>query len=269
LIAISPADNYLSELLLTSFVWNSLFSQHIMRIALFGYGKMGKEIEKIALERGHTIVGKINRTNPKENLDLNSVDAVIEFSAPELAMEHIQFCLSNNLPVVIGTTGNWYNHLDELKKICLEKKGAMLYATNFSLGVNLFFAVNKYLAKLMNAYPDYSASITEIHHTQKLDSPSGTGISLAEQIISNHSGYSKWENVAKQNLHDLHSLSIESLRLPDVPGTHEVKYESLIDTIEIKHTAHNRKGFALGSVIAAEWLIKNKGVFTMNDVLNL
>ncbi|MBK6524392.1 MAG: 4-hydroxy-tetrahydrodipicolinate reductase [Crocinitomicaceae bacterium] len=240
-----------------------------MKIALFGYGKMGKEIEKIALERGHSITGKINRSNPKENLDLNSVDVVIEFSAPELALEHIQFCLNNNLPVIIGTTGNWYNHLDDLKKICLERKGAMLHATNFSLGVNLFFAVNKYLANLMNAYPDYSASITEIHHTQKLDSPSGTGISIAEQIISNHTAYTKWENVTKENIKDSTSLSIESLRLPDVPGTHEVKYESSIDTIEIKHTAHNRKGFALGSVIAAEWLIKNKGVFTMNDVLNL
>jgi 4-hydroxy-tetrahydrodipicolinate reductase len=262
-------DNYLSALLLTSIVWNSLFSQHIMRIALFGYGKMGKEIEKIALERGHTIAGKINRSNPKESLDLDSVDLVIEFSAPELALEHIHFCLNNNLPVVIGTTGNWYDHLDNLKKICLEKRGAMLHATNFSLGVNLFFAVNKYLAKLMNEYPDYSASVTEIHHTQKLDAPSGTGISIAEQIISNHGAYSKWENVSKENLKDIGALSIESLRLPDVPGTHEVKYESAIDTIELKHTAHNRKGFALGSVIAAEWLIKNKGVFTMNDVLNL
>lgn len=240
-----------------------------MRIALFGYGKMGREIEKIALERGHTIVGKVNRTMSKENLDPASIDVVIEFSTPELALEHIQFCLANNLPVVIGTTGNWYNQLDDLKKICEEKKGSMLYATNFSLGVNLFFAVNKYLAKLMNAYPDYSASITEIHHTHKLDAPSGTGISLAEQIIANHGAYVKWENVTKQNLKNSDSLAIESLRLPDVPGTHEVKYESEIDTIELKHTAHNRKGFALGSVIGAEWLIKNKGVFTMNDVLNL
>jgi 4-hydroxy-tetrahydrodipicolinate reductase len=240
-----------------------------MRIALFGYGKMGREIEKIALERGHTIVGKVNRTMSKENLDPASIDVVIEFSTPELALEHIQFCLANNLPVVIGTTGNWYNQLDDLKKICEEKKGSMLYATNFSLGVNLFFAVNKYLAKLMNAYPDYSASITEIHHTHKLDAPSGTGISLAEQIIANHGAYLKWENVTKQNLKNSDSLAIESLRLPDVPGTHEVKYESEIDTIELKHTAHNRKGFALGSVIGAEWLIKNKGVFTMNDVLNL
>ncbi len=269
MIAKSEDDNYLSELLLTSIVWNSLFSQHIMRIALFGYGKMGKEIEKIALQRGHTITGKVNRSNPKENLDLTSVDLVIEFSAPELALEHIHFCLQNNLPVVIGTTGIWYEKLEDLKKSCLEKKGAMLYATNFSLGVNLFFAVNKYLAKLMNEYPDYSASITEIHHTQKLDAPSGTGISIAEQIISNHAAYSKWENVTKEHLQKSDSLSIESLRLPDVPGTHEVKYESEIDTIELKHTAHNRKGFALGSVIAAEWLIKNKGVFTMNDVLNL
>lgn len=262
------SDIHLSPFLPASIVRKSLFSQIIMRIALFGYGKMGKEIEKIALQRGHTIVARINRTSAKENLDLKTVDAVIEFSAPELAVEHVEFCLNNSLPVVVGTTG-WYKHLEDLSKLCVAKKGALLHATNFSLGVNLFFAVNKYLAQLMNQYPDYSASVTEIHHTQKLDAPSGTGISLAEQIISNHTGYSKWENVKKSQISDSKSLSIESLRLPDVPGTHEVKYESEIDTIEIKHTAHNRKGFALGSVIAAEWLIKNKGVFTMNDVLNL
>ena len=238
-----------------------------MRIVLFGYGKMGKEIEKIALQRGHEIVGIVNRTNQKEKLDLKNVDAVIEFTAPDLATSHIQFCLENNLKIVVGTTG-WYAKLDELTNLCESKKGAFLHATNFSIGVNIFFAMNKYLAKIMNHFPEYQAGVTEIHHTQKLDSPSGTGISIAEQIIHEHDAYDGWENVKKSQITKAVTLSIESLRLPDVPGTHEVKYESEIDTIEIKHTAHNRKGFALGSVLAAEWLQNKKGVYTMNDVLN-
>ncbi|MBI3136760.1 MAG: 4-hydroxy-tetrahydrodipicolinate reductase [Bacteroidetes bacterium] len=239
-----------------------------MRIALFGYGKMGREIEKIALERGHEIVARINRSTPKNTVLNTTADVVIEFTAPELAVEHITYCLENHLPIVVGTTG-WYEHLDELTQLCNAKKGAMLHATNFSLGVNLFFALNKYLAKLMAVYPDYSAGITEIHHTQKLDAPSGTGISLAEQILANHPAYKKWENVKKSQIENDVTLSVESLRLPDVPGTHEVKYESAVDTIEIRHTAHNRKGFALGSVLAAEWIAGKKGVFTMNNVLNL
>ena len=238
-----------------------------MRIALFGYGKMGKEIEKIAMQRGHEIIGIVNRTNPKENLDLRKIDAVIEFTSPDLAESHVIYCLENNLPIVVGTTG-WYNKLDVLSTLCKEKNGALLHATNFSIGVNLFFAMNKYLAKMMNQFPEYKASVLEIHHTQKLDAPSGTGISIVEQIIDNHSTYKNWENVKKSQITHDATLSIESLRLPDVPGTHEVKYESEIDTIEMKHTAHNRKGFALGSVLAAEWLQNKKGVFTMNDVLN-
>jgi len=238
-----------------------------MRIVLFGYGKMGKEIEKIALQRGHEIVGIVNRANPKEKLELKNVDAVIEFTAPDLAESHIRFCLENNLNVVVGTTG-WYTKLDALTDLCKTKHGAFLHATNFSIGVNIFFAINKYLAKIMNQFPEYKASVTEIHHTQKLDSPSGTGISIAEQIIDHHNTYQNWENVKKSQIPNNTTLSIESLRLPDVPGTHEVKYESEIDTIEMKHTAHSRKGFALGSVLAAEWLQNKKGVFTMNDVLN-
>jgi len=238
-----------------------------MRIALFGYGKMGNEIEKIALERGHEIVGIVNRTNPKEKLKLENIDVVIEFTSPDLAESHINFCLENNLNIVVGTTG-WYHKLDTLTKLCKEKNGAFLHATNFSIGVNLFFAMNKYLARMMNQFPEYKVSVTEIHHVQKLDAPSGTGISIAEQIIQNHDAFQNWENVKKSQITKDTTLSIESLRLPDVPGTHEVKYESEIDTIEIKHTAHNRKGFALGSVLAAEWLQNKKGVFTMNDVLN-
>ncbi|MBK9191173.1 MAG: 4-hydroxy-tetrahydrodipicolinate reductase [Crocinitomicaceae bacterium] len=239
-----------------------------MKIALFGYGKMGKEIEKIALERGHTISAKISRSNPKENLKAGDADVVIEFTSPEAAEENIRYCLDHKIPVVIGTTG-WYHQFDSITSQCIQNNAAMLYATNFSLGVNLFFAVNKYLAKLMANHKEYAAGVVEIHHTQKLDAPSGTGISIAEQIIANHGQYTKWENVKKSQIETDATLSIESLRLPDVPGTHEVKYESEIDTIEIKHTAHNRKGFALGSVLAAEWIAGKNGVFTMNDVLNL
>jgi 4-hydroxy-tetrahydrodipicolinate reductase len=247
---------------------NLYFRTLFMRIALFGYGKMGQEIEKIALERGHEIVARVNRSNPKETVVKGSADVVIEFTAPDLAVEHITYCLKQGLPVVVGTTG-WYAQLDALSNLCHTQKGALLHATNFSLGVNLFFAVNTYLAKLMANYPAYEASVTEIHHTQKLDAPSGTGISLAEQIIASHPTYKKWVNVKKSQIDEDASLSIESLRLPHVPGTHEIKYESEIDSIEIKHTAHNRKGFALGSVIAAEWIAGKNGVFTMNDVLNL
>jgi len=239
-----------------------------MKIALFGYGKMGKEIEKIALERGHTISAKISRSYAKENLKPGDADAVIEFTSPEAAEENIRYCLENKIPVVIGTTG-WYDQFDAITEKCRKENGAMLYATNFSLGVNLFFAVNKYLAKLMANHHEYEAGVVEIHHTQKLDAPSGTGISIAEQIIANHPNYTAWKNVKKSQIENDKTLSIESLRLPDVPGTHEVKYESEIDTIEIKHTAHNRKGFALGSVLAAEWIAGKKGIFTMNDVLNL
>jgi 4-hydroxy-tetrahydrodipicolinate reductase len=238
-----------------------------MRIVLFGYGKMGKEIEKIALKRGHEIVGIVNRANTKEKLKLDNIDAVIEFTSPDLAESHIRFCLENNLSVVVGTTG-WYSKLDALSDFCQAKKGALLHATNFSIGVTIFFAMNKYLAKIMNQFPAYKASVTEVHHAHKLDSPSGTAISIAEQIISNHGTYQNWENVKKSQITKETTLSIESVRLPDVPGTHDVKYESEIDTIEMKHTAHNREGFALGSVLAAEWLQNKKGVFTMNDVLN-
>lgn len=238
-----------------------------MNIALFGYGKMGKEIETIATGRGHAISAKVDSKKPKESFDYSDTDVIIEFSKPEFAQENIRFAIDNNIPIVVGTTG-WYDHLTELSALCEEKGGSILHATNFSLGVNVFFAVNRYLAKIMNTVDNYSAELVEIHHTEKLDAPSGTGISLAEQIIANHDGYNQWENVKKEAISVSNSLPIESLRLPDVPGTHEVKYGSEIDTIEIKHTAHNRKGFALGSVLAAEWVKDKKGVFTMEDVLN-
>lgn len=238
-----------------------------MNIALFGYGKMGKEIEKIALKREHSIVAKVNSVNERDNLDVSAIDLVIEFSVPEAAKGNISFCLNNSLPIVVGTTG-WYDNLEELSELTKLKNGALLHATNFSLGVNIFFAVNTYLAKIMNGFSDYEVGLTEIHHTQKLDAPSGTGISLAEQIIENLDQFDHWENVKKSQISNKGGLSIESLRLPDVPGTHEVEYMSEIDTISIKHTAHSRIGFALGSVLAGEWLIDKNGVFTMKDVLN-
>lgn len=246
-----------------------IFAQRFsMKIALFGYGKMGKIIEEIAISRGHEITAKVTDENPKESFDLSDTDVIIEFSVPDAASENIRYALDNDVPIVVGTTG-WYDDLNELTEICNDRNGALLHATNFSLGVNLFFAMNTYLAKLMNGYSEYDAGVVEIHHTEKLDAPSGTGISIAEQMLAEIDRLDKWENVKKSEISSEDVLSIESQRLPEVPGTHTVSYESEIDTIEITHTAHNRKGFGLGSVIAAEWLKDQKGVFTMKDVLNL
>lgn len=239
-----------------------------MRIALFGYGKMGKVIERIAFDRGHEIVARIDQDHPKESFDLSNADVAIEFSVPDSAEENIKYCIDNKIPVIIGTTG-WYDKLDSLSDYCKTNQGAFLHATNFSLGVNIFFEINKKLAQMMGSIDQYSTSVVEIHHTEKLDAPSGTGITICEGIIENHPAYEKWENVKKSEISEAKTLSIESLRLPNVPGTHEVKYESVVDEIEIKHTAHNRDGFGLGSVIAAEWIIGKNGVFTMKDVLNL
>ena len=238
-----------------------------MNIALFGYGKMGKVIEKIALDRGHHITAKISSTSPIKKFDLSDTDVVIEFSTPETALDNIKFCLDHQLPIIIGTTG-WYSQFDELSKLCAEKEGAMLHATNFSLGVNIFFEINQQLAKIMNKFQDYKPAVVEIHHTEKLDAPSGTGITLCEGIIQNSDQLNSWVNVKKTENLKTDALSIESQRLPNVPGTHEVIYASQVDDIEIKHTAHNREGFGLGSVLAAEWILNKKGVFTMRDVLN-
>lgn len=238
-----------------------------MKIALFGYGKMGKAIESFAISRGHEIIVRVDSKNPKSNFDYKAVDVIIEFSRPEFAVDNIRFAIDNQIPIIVGTTG-WYDELESITNYAAARNGSVLHATNFSLGVNIFFAVNRYLAGIMNDFKDYSASIVEIHHTEKLDAPSGTGISLAEQIISNHSGYSNWKNEVIENPKNNTDLGIESLRLPDVPGTHEIKYSSTIDSIEIKHTAHNRDGFAQGSVLAAEWLLGKTGLFTMQDVLN-
>ncbi len=232
-----------------------------MKIALLGYGRMGKEIEKIALQRGHEIVIKYSG---EETYDITAADVAIDFSIPDVAFDNISNCLHNNVPVVSGTTG-WLDKYNDIVDLCNEKKGGFIYASNFSLGVNIFFELNKQLAKMMSTLEQYNVGIEEIHHTKKLDAPSGTAITLAEGIIEN-SPMTEWE-LNEQNAKT--SIPIKAVRTPDVPGTHTITYDSSIDTIDIKHTAHNRQGFALGSVIAAEWLVGKSGVFSMADVLNL
>ena len=233
-----------------------------MKIALLGYGRMGKEIEKIAISRGHSIV--IKKDIHTTNCDISLADIAIDFSIPSAAFDNISNCLNNNVPVISGTTG-WLEKYNEIVSLCKKKNGAFIYASNFSLGVNIFFELNNQLAKMMNALEDYHISIEEIHHTKKLDAPSGTAITLAEGIIKNSSKKS-WELDGKTSKE---VIPISAKRIPDVPGTHTVSYNSEVDTIAIKHTAHSRKGFALGAVIAAEWLLHKKGVFSMKDVLNI
>ncbi|WKW45377.1 4-hydroxy-tetrahydrodipicolinate reductase [Myroides sp. JBRI-B21084] len=232
-----------------------------MKIALLGYGKMGKEIEKIALERGHEIV--LKKTEFNDFTGLENADVAIDFSIPAVAPENISTCFNTNIPVVSGTTG-WLEHYNDMVALCNQKNGAFLYGSNFSVGVNLFFELNAYLAKLMANIKEYNVSMEEIHHTQKLDAPSGTAISLAEGII-NQTNYEKWTmETANEN-----EIYIDAKRIADVPGTHSVFYKSTVDEIEIKHTAFSRQGFALGAVVAAEWIVGKKGIFTMKDVLNL
>jgi len=232
-----------------------------MKIALLGYGKMGKVIEKIALERGHEIV--LRKSSSATYEGLSNADVAIDFSVPDSAVCNISECFNTNVPVVCGTTG-WLEHYDEMVALCESKNGSFIYGSNFSLGVNIFFELNDYLAKMMSNLEQYKVSMEEIHHTQKLDAPSGTAISLAKGIIEN-SDYKDWtlENPSEEQ------ILIDAKRIENVPGTHSVFYDSSVDQIEIKHTAHNRDGFALGAVIAAEWLKDKKGVFTMKDVLSL
>lgn len=222
---------------------------------------MGKVIENIALERGHQIVLKKGSSDSFDGL--LQADVAIDFSVPNSAVSHISECLNNNIPVISGTTG-WLENYTEMVNLCQEKNGSFIYGSNFSLGVNIFFELNDYLAKMMKNLSDYNVSMEEIHHTQKLDAPSGTAISLAEGIIRN-TDYSNWtlENPSANEIH------IDAKRIENIPGTHSVFYDSKVDQIEIKHTAHSREGFALGSVIAAEWLVGKKGVFTMKDVLGI
>lgn len=238
-----------------------------MRIALIGYGKMGKAIEEVALHRGHEIVIKIDQPNlhefTKENMA--KADAAIEFTSPHTAYNNIKSCIEFGVPVVCGSTG-WTERLEEMKKIAADKNGAFIYSSNFSVGVNIFFEVNKRLAALMAPHSAYEVILEETHHTQKKDAPSGTAITLAEQILEQIKRKKQWVNEISDNTQD---LEIISQRIDPAPGTHSIKYSSAIDDIEIIHTAHNRKGFATGSVLAAEFLKDKKGFFTMKDVLNL
>ncbi|RZJ60827.1 MAG: 4-hydroxy-tetrahydrodipicolinate reductase [Flavobacterium sp.] len=232
-----------------------------MKIALLGYGKMGKVIEKIALERGHEIVLRKSADDSFEGLE--DADVAIDFSIPDAAVGNISACLYGDIPVISGTTG-WLEKYHEMAQLCEEHDGAFIYGSNFSLGVNIFFELNAYLAKMMGKLDQYRASMEEVHHVQKLDAPSGTAITLAKEIIE-HSDYSSWAiGNPKED-----ELFINAKREENVPGTHTVMYESVVDAIEIKHTAHSREGFALGAVIAAEWLQGKKGIFTMKDVLDL
>ncbi len=232
-----------------------------MKIALLGYGKMGKTIEKIAIERDHTIVLKVDKDD--NEYDLSEADVAIDFSIPPAAVTNITNCFNAGVQVVSGTTG-WLEYYEEMVALCKEKKGGFIYASNYSLGVNMFFELNKKLARMMNPLEGYHITMEEIHHTEKLDTPSGTAITLAEGIIEN-THKTAWQ----LDSGDANTIPIISKRIDKVPGTHTVTYSSEVDAIEIKHTAHNRNGFALGAVVAAEWLKGKAGVFGMKDVLGL
>jgi 4-hydroxy-tetrahydrodipicolinate reductase len=233
-----------------------------MKIALLGYGKMGKVIEKIALSRGHEIVLRKSSSDSFDGIE--NADVIIEFSAPNAAVTNITAALNAGIPVVSGTTG-WLDDYHKMADLCQQKNTAFIYGSNFSLGVNIFFELNNYLSKLMSKFNQYTVKMQEIHHTQKLDAPSGTAISLANSIISN-SQYNSW-TLDENN--ESNQIFIDAQRTENVPGTHTIFYDSMVDTIAIQHIAHNREGFAIGAVIAAEWILNKKGVYTMKDVLDL
>ena len=232
-----------------------------MKIALLGYGKMGKTLERLAIKKGHSIILKTSTAVTSE--EILKADIAIEFSTPDSAVSNIKMCLENNIPVISGTTG-WLSNYNEMVKLCENCNGSFIYASNFSVGVNLFFNINEYVSKLMNPWKEYLVSMEVIHHTQKLDAPSGTAITLAEGIISNSDKTSwKLENPSEEE------IKITAKRIDDVKGTHIINYNSEIDAISLKHEAHSRDGFALGAILAAEWLLNKKGVFTMKDVLQI
>lgn len=236
-----------------------------MNIALIGYGKMGHTIEKIAKDRGHAIAAIVDEKTETSLADLKpeQIDVAIEFTQPISAFDNLHKCISVGIPVISGTTG-WLDRYDELKDYATQQEGTLLYSSNFSLGVNLFFKINEYVAQLMSQYSGYGIEMEEVHHTQKKDAPSGTAITLAEGIINNHERFSNWEN---QKSDKPEALSIISKRIDEVPGTHSISYGSPEDEIKIIHTAHSRQGFALGAVLVAEWIHDKKGVFTMDDFL--
>lgn len=236
-----------------------------MKIALLGYGKMGKTIEGLALEKGHSIVLKMNGGEKLQQAALTEADVAIEFSQPEAAFANISTCIAAGVPVVSGTTG-WLDRFEEVKNLCQQEQGAFFYASNFSIGVNIFFAINQKLAELMQGYPQYDIQMEEIHHTEKLDAPSGTAITLAEAILEKVPGKMAW---VKEVAERPEQLPIRSKRIDKTPGTHTIVYESAIDKITIEHLAHSRLGFATGALLAAEWLVGKQGCFGMNDLLNL
>jgi 4-hydroxy-tetrahydrodipicolinate reductase len=236
-----------------------------MKIALLGYGKLGKTIDALVLPTEHEVVLKVTSSNPLHIKDLKDVDVAIEVSTPDMAEIHIRMCLEAGVPIVVGTTG-WYHQLESIAALCKERDGALLHATNFSVGVNLFFMLNEWMAKQMHRLGGYEPSLLEIHHTEKKDAPSGTGISLANDLIAEFPSKTKWVNRASAAPEE---LEIISQRLPDEPGTHVVTYISDVDSISLVHKAANRQGFARGALQAAEWLMHRKGVFTMRDVLGL
>lgn len=244
-----------------------------MKIALLGYGKMGQIIERFALERGHEVVLKITAENRGELIssNLSQADVAIDFSAPDAAISNIYACFDANVPVVVGTTG-WYGQLQQVKDDCLSRNNTLLYGSNFSIGVNLFFHINQVMARLMNDFPAYDVQVEEIHHTQKLDSPSGTAMTIAEGIIDNLERKQEWvnelEGTPSEKALKADQLLIASQRIDQVPGTHTVVYSSEVDDIELKHTAHSRAGFALGAVVAAEWLQHKQGFYNIADIFN-
>jgi len=237
-----------------------------MKVLLIGYGKMGKTIESILKEKGHSVPYICDKdTNCSlEEIKKGAVDVAIEFTEPGAAFNNIKACLEKGIPVVSGTTG-WLEKRVEIEDLCHEKRGAFFYASNYSLGVNLFFELNRQLAELMNKYPEYNVSIEEVHHTQKKDKPSGTAITLAEGIINRHDGKSDWK--LSDDRPSEKDIAITAIREPEVPGTHTIRYSSEADMIEIKHTAHSRKGFAEGAVRAAEWIVGKIGIFSMKDLM--
>ena len=244
-----------------------------MKLALLGYGKMGHIIEQIAIDRGHQIALRIDALNPEDLTpdNLQKADVAIDFSTPNSVLKNIDVCFEAGLPLIVGTTG-WYDKLPEIENKCIAGNNSMLYASNFSVGVNVFFHINKVLAGIMNRYSQYEVQVEEIHHTQKLDSPSGTAITIAEGIIDELDRKTEWVNeLVGNNVETVvrpAQLLIESHRIEEVPGTHTVIYSSEVDEIEIKHTAHNRTGFALGAVLAAEWIKDRKGFYSISDMFD-
>lgn len=236
-----------------------------MKISIIGYGKMGQLVEKIALKKGYEILFIANESN-WDSSDIQGSDVAIEFSTPECAVKNINYCFDAGVPVVVGTTG-WHSDLNLVLAQCKSRNGTLLYSTNFSLGVNIFFEINKKLASLMSKHPDYKVSIHETHHTQKLDEPSGTAITIADQIISNHDSYNQWNLAQEFDSQVQDSIAIQAIRNKDVKGTHTISFQNNIDEITITHNAKTREGFAHGALLAAEFIKDKKGVFSMQDVL--